>query len=89
MKVAAPALQASLPFIHSNDPAIRAVISVAAFMIVAFFSNSAASLISCDKVTIRLRHPAKEGNPTARIVEQTNDQPSTLCATIRPGVEYL
>ena len=86
MKAAVPALPASLPFILSDDPTVKAVILVAALMIVAFFSHSAASVISYDKVKVRLRPLAKEGNPTARIVEQINGQPSTRCATI-PRVE--
>ena len=88
MEVAAPALQTSQPFIHNDDPAARTVILVAGLMIVAFFSQFAASVMSYDTVTVRRRPLAEEGNPTARIVEQTNGQPSTLCATIQSGVEY-
>jgi hypothetical protein len=60
MKASSPVPQESLPFIQIEDPVSTAIVIVAAIIIVAFFSNSEASLISHNKV--RLHHLAEEGN---------------------------
>ena len=81
MRASYPPLPEVLPGVPSEDPVVTTAIVSAAARAGAFFSSTAASLISYDKV--RMRHLAESGTPTARIVNPINAQHSPLFAPIR------